>query len=584
MEQNAAKKITNDSDEDCAFFDKLFHVFVNQQLGVSPAFNLSLFDWLLHLSISPEKQIQLMQSAYQKAMQLREYALQYYSKESNLPSIGPQVGDRRFRNDSWKEFPFNLYSEAFLLFEQFWKEAIDTVPGITKHHKLMNHFILQQILNIISPTNGVFTNPEILSVTNKQKGANFIQGFNNLLEDIPRKIASLPQVGMEKFQVGKNLAITPGKIVYRNELIELIQYTPTTNEVYKEPILIVPACIMKYYILDLSENNSLVKYLVSQGHTVFMISWKNPTYQDSNLGFDDYINLGLMSAIDTINNIIPNTQIHTVGYCLGGTMLAVTAAYMAGKSDARLKTVTLLAAQVDFQSAGELLVFMDESQLSMLKDSMWKQGYLDGPQMANAFNVMHSNELIWGRIVQDYLIGDRRPLFDVMAWNSDVTRLPAKMHSEYLEELFLTNSLIQGNFAVNNEGISLSNIDVPIFAVGTVADHVAPWKSVYKINFFTKVDVTFVLTTGGHNVGIVSEPGHKGRSYQVKLKKQQDKCLTQDAWQKTAPTKEGSWWVEWESWLVNYSDVTKVQPPGIGNKKKGYPVLGDAPGTYVLQK
>lgn len=584
MGQNDAKKIIDDANYDGAFFDKLFHVFVNQQLGVSPAFHLSIFDWLLHLSVAPAKQIYLMQNAYKTAMQLREYAMQYYSHAQDLPSIGPKVGDRRFRNEAWKEYPFNLYAEAFLLFEQFWKDAIDNVPGVTKHHTLMNNFLLQQILNIISPTNGIFTNPEILDVAKKQHGANFLQGFNNFLEDLPRKMASKPAVGMEQFEVGKNLATTPGNIIYRNDLIELIQYTPTTNEVYKEPVLIVPACIMKYYILDLSANNSLVKYLVSQGHTVFMISWKNPTYTDSNLSFDDYINLGIIKAIDAINNIIPGTKIHTAGYCLGGTMLAVTAAYMAGKSDDRIKSVTLLAAQVDFKAAGELMVFMDESQLSMVKDSMWKTGYLDGPQMANAFNIMHSNELIWGRMVQDYLIGERRPLFDVMAWNADVTKLPAKMHSEYLEKLFLTNSLIQGEFSVNNEGISLSNIDIPIFAVGTLADHVAPWKSVYKINFFTKVDVTFVLTTGGHNVGIVSEPGHKGRSYQVMTKKQQDKCINQDVWQKTAPTKEGSWWIEWQGWLGNYSDPIKVQLPSIGNKKKGYPVLGNAPGTYVLGK
>ena len=584
MSQNIAKQSDDSSNMDYSFFDKLFHVFVSQQLGVSPAFNLSIFDWLLHLSLSPAKQMQLMYSIYQKTMQFREYALQYYFNQQDVFSIGPKVGDRRFRSEAWKEYPFNLYAEAFLLCEQFWKEAIDSVSGTTTHHKLMNHFILQQILNIISPVNGILTNPEILSVAKNQKGANFIQGFNNFLEDLPRKISSKPPVGMEQFQVGKNLATTPGKVVYKNDLIELIQYTPTTNTVYKEPILIVPACIMKYYILDLSANNSLVKYLVSQGHTVFMISWKNPTYKDSNLGFDDYINLGVMSAINVINIIIPNTPIHSAGYCLGGTMLAVAAAYMAGKSDRRLKTVTLLAAQVDFKAAGELMVFMDESQLSMLQDSMWKLGYLDGTQMASAFNIMHSNELIWGKIIQDYFIGERRPLFDVMAWNADVTKLPAKMHSEYLEKMFLNNGLIEGEFSVNNEGILLSNINVPIFAVGTVADHVAPWKSVYKINYFTQVDVTFVLTTGGHNVGIVSEPGHKGRSYQCMTKKQQDTCLNPDAWLKNAPTKDGSWWVEWQAWLVHYSDPTQVPVPEIGNKKNGYPILCDAPGTYVFGK
>jgi polyhydroxyalkanoate synthase subunit PhaC len=567
-------------------FDRLFRAFVCQYCGIYPAFNLSLFDWLLHFSISPFTQIKLAHSYYEKALQLLSYfcSKNFNYEQTNKCEIDDIINnDKRFKHDGWKEYPFNVYLAAFLLVEKFGKESIDSIYGTTSHHKLMNHFAFKQWLNIISPINNIYTNPEIGSVVREKQYNNFIQGWGNFVQDFMNQLSGNTSVD-GGFAVGKNLAITPGKIIYKNDLIELIQYTPSTNEVYKEPILIVPACIMKYYILDLSSHNSLVKYLVSKGHTVFMISWKNPNHKDSNLCFDDYINKGVISAIDVISSVIPKVKIHAVGYCLGGTMLAIAAAYMAQKSDNRLQTITLLAAQTDFKSAGELMVFIDESQLLILQDIMWKSGFLCGSKMASAFNIMHSADLIWGKIVQDYFIGERKSLFDVMAWNKDVTRLPYKMHSEYLEKLFLNNSLVDGDFAVNKENVFLYNINVPIFAVGTVADHVAPWKSVYKINFLTKVDVTFVLTTGGHNVGIVSEPGNKKRSYQVMTKNSQDLCINQEAWQKSAPTKEGSWWIEWQDWLSNYSDPNKVLPPSIGNAKKGYHILYDAPGDYVLQK
>ncbi len=555
------------------FLDQVFHAWLNQYIGVSSiAYQLSMFDWLMHLMVSPGTQLGLMQKFYENV---------FYWITSQY-----ECTDRRFKNDLWKEFPFNFYAEGFLQCEKFWRDAAN-VKGVTKHHQLMNQFMLQQILNMMAPTNFVWSNPEVLSIAEQQKGANFVKGFSNLLEDLSAAIYKSPIKNKdhkeEKFQVGKDIAITPGKVIYRNNLIELIQYSPTTEQVYSTPILIVPACIMKYYILDLSAHNSLVKYLVGEGHTVFMISWKNPSYIERNLVIDDYINLGVMSAIDVISSVIPNTPINAVGYCIGGTLLAIAAAFMAGKSDNRLKSVTLFAAQVDFTYAGEILVFVDDSQISMLEDVMSQKGYLEGKQMADSFAVVHSHDLIWGRLIRDYLIGERQPLFDIMAWNADSTRLPYKMHSEYLKEFFLNDSLIQGNFSVNGEGISLININVPIFAVGTVTDHVAPWKSVYKLNFFTKTDFTFLLTSGGHNVGIVSEPGHHGRSYQVMTKKKHDKCIAADAWQKSAPFFEGSWWPEWQRWAAGFSE-TKVSPPSIGNKEKGYSILCDAPGVYVLQK
>ena len=371
--------------------------------------------------------------------------------------------------------------------------------------------------------------------------------------------------------------------MYRNRLIELIQYSPHTKQVYAEPILIVPAWIMKYYILDLSKHNSLVKYLVDAGHTVFIISWKNPDSEDRNLGLEDYLSLGVMSALQTIGEIIPDKKIHTAGYCLGGTLLTMAAAAMAAIGDERLKTITLLASQVDFREPGELSLFIDQSQVSYLEDIMWEKGYLDGSQMAWAFSMLRSNDLIWSRMVDDYLLGKRRSMNDLIAWDHDTTRLPFRMHSQYLHSLFLNNNLVRGRFEVNKKRIALNDITEPMFVVATVKDHVSPWRSVYKISLYTNNEITFVLTSGGHNAGIVSEPGHHGRSYHMSTRKAGDKHKSSDTWLEKAPKFEGSWWPAWQHWLVEHS-TEQVSPPPMGNPKKDDAVLCDAPGTYVMEK
>ncbi len=568
------------------YYDKIIHVLISKYWGLlSPAaFSLATFDWLTHLSISPCKQMSTMKAFNEKFGLLLLNSLQtHHTKQSEHPCIHSKKGDQRFKSELWNTPPFNTYSQIFLIYEELFKNATKNVRGVSHHHQNVVSFMSRQILDVISPSNFVFTNPEVLQTTKEKNGKNFIDGFNNLMEDIHRSLNKLPPAGSEHFKVGKNLGITPGKVVFQNHLIELIQYEPTTPTVYRKPILFVPAWIMKYYILDLSPHNSMVKYLVDNGHTVFMISWKNPGSEDRNIGIDDYINLGIMSALDVIEKIIPNTKVNAVGYCIGGTLLAAAAAAMATKPVKRLETITLFAAQIDFRDAGELSLFIDESQVTYLEDIMWEKGYLDGSMMAGTFSMLHSSNLIYSKMVKDYLIGEREPLFDLMAWDADTTRLPYRMHSEYLRKIFLNNLLVQGKFEVNGKKVALGDITTPMFVVSTLTDHVAPWRSVYKIHLFCKSKITFVLTSGGHNAGIVSEPGHPNREYKMMTRNEGSKYITTDNWLHTAPSNEGSWWPSWHEWLAEYSSE-QVSPPSMEVPDMGIRPICDAPGTYVHQK
>jgi polyhydroxyalkanoate synthase len=552
--------------------------------GLSPsALAQAYLDWLTHLSIAPGKQLHLANKAVRKAARLAHYASRCALRAgSSDPCIEPLPQDRRFVGEAWHRWPYNFIYQSFLLQQQWWHNATTGVRGVAKHNEQAVEFATRQVLDMLSPSNFIPTNPEVLERTLREGGMNLARGAQNFIEDWERLSSGKKPVGTEQFRVGHEVAVTPGKVVYRNRLIELIQYAPSTEQVRPEPILVVPAWIMKYYILDLSPSNSLVKYLTEHGFTVFMLSWKNPDPADRDLGMEDYRALGVMAALDAVNAIVPRRQVHAIGYCIGGTLLSIAAAAMSRDGDERLKSMTLFAAQTDFEDAGELMLFINESQLTFLEDVMWQQGFLDTMQMAGAFQLLRSNDLVWSRMIREYLMGERAPMIDLMAWNADATRMPYRMHSEYLRRLFLHNELAEGRYRVAGKSMALSHIRAPIFCVATTRDHVAPWRSVHRIHLLTNTEVTFLLTTGGHNAGIVSEPGRARRSYQVLTKSNGARYTDPDTWLASAPRKEGSWWPELVSWLAARSG-RPVAPPDMGNASAGLTPLCAAPGTYVLQ-
>lgn len=562
-------------------FDRTFHAMLARFTGgISPsALLLAWLDWSSHLAAAPQRRMDLAGNVLRDTSRFLK-AVAHATSPGQTPwsVIRPEGQDRRFKQPQWEAPPFNLLAQAFLLGERWWHDAATGVRGVSRANEAIVEFSVRQMLDMLAPSNFVMTNPEVLEKTFQSGGENFVFGWQNWCGDLMRMLSAAKPVGNEQFVVGKTVAASPGKVVYRNELIELIQYYPTTAKVQAEPILIVPAWIMKYYILDLSPQNSLVKYLTDQGFTVFAVSWRNADARDRDVAFDDYRRLGVMAALDAIGRILPGQKIHALGYCLGGTLLSIAAAAMARDGDERLGTVTLLAAQTDFTEAGELTLFINESQVAFLEDMMWQRGYLDTAQMSGAFALLRSNDLIWSHLSHDYLMGEAAPLSDLMAWNADATRLPYRMHSEYLRKLFLDNDLAEGRYRVEGRSISLSDIHVPMFVVGTLGDHVAPWRSVHKLHYQVDADLTFLLTSGGHNAGVVAPPDEPGHNYQVMTKAADGPYVGPDEWLKLAPHVEGSWWPEWTRWLIARSGEPCDPPPiGYGDIDS----LPDAPGDYI---
>ncbi len=555
--------------------------------GASPhAAGAAWADWALHLARAPGRQLDL-------AAHIQRTAARLLASPAGAAGIGPEIpelafrperDDRRFSHEAWNSPPFAFYKQAHLAAEDFWHEATREVRGMRERNAQRVAFMAEQMLDMLAPSNNPALNPEILERTVQTAGSNLAEGARRFAEDAMRLALSEPEGPSETLRVGHELACTPGEVVYRNDLMELIQYTPTTETVHPEPVLIVPAWIMKYYILDLSPENSLIRYLVSQGFTVFAISWCNPTAEQRDLSLDDYRRRGVMAALDAVTKIVPERKIHACGYCLGGTILAIAAATMARDRDERLQTISLLAAQTDFADPGEIMLFLDESQIAFLEDMMWDMGYLDQAQMTGAFRALRGRDLIWSRAIQRYFLGEEEDEFDISVWNADATRMPYRMHSQYLRGLFLENRLTAGRFAVEGQVIALRDIQAPFFVVGTEKDHIAPWRSVYKTALFTQTELTFALTAGGHNGGILSEPGHPRRHYRIGCRRPQNQYVDPERWAAAHPPQEGSWWTEWAAWLGKRSTAGRAAPPAMGAPEEGLPPIGPAPGTYVFQR
>ncbi|HET9821407.1 MAG TPA: alpha/beta fold hydrolase [Burkholderiaceae bacterium] len=568
-------------------FDREFRAQLAQMTaGLAPtAFTTAWADWAMHLALAPAKQQELQQMALQRAADTWAFALRALAGEALAPAEGfAGSPEKRFEAADWSRFPFNVYARAYQNSAALLKEAVRDVDGVTDYHAQLLEFAVRMLMDASSPANSLGTNPELLALTQSERGQNLVRGFRNWLEDLKRTIDGGAPAGAEAFELGRNVAATPGKVVYRNELIELIQYTPTTRDVYAEPVFIVPAWIMKYYILDLSARNSMVKYLVDQGHTVFMISWKNPVEKDRDLGIDDYIDKGFRAGLEAACAIVPRRKLHAVGYCIGGTLLAIGAAALAREKDDRLASITMFAAQVDFSEPGELAFFINPSQLAMLEASMRRKGVLESRQMGGAFALLRAQDLVWQPIVNQYLKGQRDGLIDLMAWNADGTRMPWRMHTEYLYRLYLDNELATNRFPVDGQLIRLSDIRQPMFVVGTESDHVAPWKSVYKVdNLVRSDDFTFLLTSSGHNAGIVCGPVNPKRHYRLRTRRLVDPHLAPEDWMRAATVRDGAWWPAWQQWLAARSSG-RAKPPAMGAPRKGYRVLDEAPGRYVRQR
>ena len=533
--------------------------------GMSPAaLMLAWSDWAVHFATQPGRGAGL-------------------ALHQALPLASPQEPAARLAAHEWAAWPFCVYREAFESGGRRLLELVRDVPGVDRHHEQLVAFTVRQWLEMVSPANFPATNPQVLKKAAATAGMSLLTGALQGTEDLLRGTFGMPQAGAEAFRPGHEVALTPGNVIMRNELVELIQYAPSTPTVHAEPVLVVSAWIMKYYVLDLSPHNSLIRYLVGQGHTVFAVSWKNPAAADAGFGMDDYLRLGIRASLDAVEAVVPGHRVHALGYCLGGTLMAIAAAAMARDGEDRLASLSLLAAQTDFTEPGEIGLFIDESQLAFLEDVMAYQGFLGAAQMAAAFQSLRPGELIWAPLVRTWLLGERQAPNDLMAWNADGTRMPYRMHADYLRSLFLENALAEGRYLVDGRPVSLGDIDVAVFLLGTRTDHVAPWRSVYKFNLLCDSDVSFVLTEGGHNAGIVSEPGHAHRSYRVLRRRRHGAYVPPDDFLEQSREVEGSWWPGFHQWLAAQSGPRR-RPPAMGAPRRGLAPLCEAPGTYVLMR
>lgn len=526
----------------------------------------------------PEKFVEAQMQLYRDSFELWQRAVKQMAGEEVSPLVEPQRGDRRFKDQAWSEdVLFDYVKQSYLLTSRWIQNVVHEASGLDPKTREKVDFYTRQYLSAMAPSNFAFTNPTVLRRIKETEGKNLIKGLEHLLEDLDRGRGRL-QLSMTDdtaFEVGKNIATTPGKVVYQNELMQLIQYEPSTEQVYTRPFLLIPPWINKFYVLDLQPKNSMIKWLVDQGHSVFVISWVNPGPELAEKGFADYMHQGPLAALDAIEQATGEREVNALGFCIGGILTSSTLAYMAAKGDKRIASATLLATMIDLTEVGEAAVFIDEQQLERLEQHVAEKGYLEGHHMAAMFNMMRENDLIWSFVVNNYLLG-RDPLpFDLLYWNSDSTRLPAEMLVYYLKKFYVENGLVKpGHIVLDDVAIDLGTVEAPLYALATKDDHISPWVSCFAALHAFKGPVRFILGASGHIAGVVNPPSANKYRYWTNAKRPKDP----DAWLEGAKSHEGSWWTDWGKWLSGHGGpMVPARRPGDGALKP----IEDAPGSYV---
>tara|TARA_Y100001934_G_scaffold228918_1_gene275610 strand:- start:817 stop:2601 length:1785 start_codon:yes stop_codon:yes gene_type:complete len=541
-------------------------------------------DLTARMMAEPQRILELQGKFWNDYMSLWQTTAQKMMGQSADDVIEPAKGDRRFKGEDWNNNPpFDHIKQAYLLASKFTLEAVRQTDGLEEKTAEKVEFYTRQFIDALAPTNFLATNPEVIRETVETGGANLLKGLSNLLDDLERGKGRLriKMTDLDRFKLGENVAVSKGAVVFQNDLMQLLQFSPTTEQVFKRPLLIMPPWINKYYILDLRESNSFIKWAVDQGHTVFVISWVNPDERLSDKSFEDYIVEGPLAALDAIEAATGERDVKAIGYCIGGTLLAATLAYMAKVGDERIKTATFFTTMVEFSKPGELGVFIDDEQIRSLEQQMDEKGYMEGATMAEVFNMLRASDLIWSFVINNYLMGKDPFPFDLLYWNSDSTRMPKVMHSYYLREMYQRNLLAQpGGLKLLGESIDLRDINIPVYILSTLEDHIAPWKATYAATQMYQGKVRFVLGKSGHIAGVVNPPDANKYGYWVG--KEGEYPEDPEEWHATVgEARDGSWWNDWNSWNRRYSrQMVAAREPGDGELK----VIELAPGSYVKMK
>ncbi|QID16547.1 class I poly(R)-hydroxyalkanoic acid synthase [Nitrogeniibacter mangrovi] len=546
------------------------------ELGIAQAF----MDMMAKLLANPYKLAQAQMNLVWDYFSLWQHSMLRFAGMHAPPVAAPAKDDKRFRDDQWQEhFLFDFIKQSYLITARHIHDTVCCVEGLDEQTQKKVNFYTRQYVDALSPSNFALTNPEVFRETVKSHGGNLLKGLNNLLRDVEDGGGNLrvKMTDTTAFELGKNVATTPGKVVFETEMMQLLQYTPSTDKVLKRPMLIVPPWINKFYILDLREKNSYIKWCVDQGHTVFVISWVNPDEKLAEKSFDAYVQDGVLAALDAIEEQTGEKEVNAAGYCLGGTLLATTCAYLAAKRRKRIASATFFTTMTDFSEPGELGVFIDEGQVTSLEKKMFERGYLEGSEMAGTFNMLRANDLIWSFVVNNYLLGKDPFPFDLLYWNSDSTRMPATMHSFYLRNMYMENRLAQpGGIEIDGTKIDLGKIKIPCYFISTIEDHIAPWKSTYTGARNFGGDVRFVLGGSGHIAGIVNPP--VANKYGFWINPTGEMPESAEAWFEASEQHEGSWWTDWQAWVTGHNGT---QVPARDPAKGKLSVIEDAPGSYV---